>query len=217
MLDRLRNGEGGEAGAALAELRQECVEPVPLVRGQPVVPLDQAGVPVVEQGRQVNGKAGEALVGHARRQEVVDVGRERKLELGVLGEESRPVVEVAARVNKLAQPFAAVAHQQPAAPGVQGHQLGDVAGDHPLEDRQQPRLEGVRRGVCLEPERSLGCRDPKDGRPPAHVGLFDLSGQLDSALVDPVVDPGDRLGEPLGLDPWKARIGGNDARHSVRA
>ena len=104
------------------------------------------------------------------------------------------MVEVAAGTDELAQAVAAVAHQLPAAGGIGRDQLGNVAGMHAREDREQLRLECVRRGVRLEPEVALRCGDAQDRRPPAHVRLLDLAGLCDFALLEARVDPGARLG-----------------------
>jgi hypothetical protein len=92
-----------------------------------------------------------------------------------------------------------------------------VTGRDSLEDRQQSRLEGVRRGVCLEPERAVDDRDAQDGRPPPHVRLFELTRRLDTFLGKAGVDPSGRLGQPRFLDPEETRISGDDAGQGLRA
>ena len=91
-----------------------------------------------------------------------------------------------------------------------------MTGRDSLEDRQQSCLEGVRRGVCLEPERAVDDRDAQDGRPP-HVRLFELTRRLDTFLGKAGVDPSGRLGQPRFLDPEETRIGGDDAGQGLRA
>ena len=162
------------------------------------------------------GEDGEALVGDAGGEQLVDVRGERELELAVLGEDRLPAAQVGRRVEELAQALAAVAHQVPAPRGVGRDELGHVARVDALEDREQPGLEHVRGGVRLEPEVAVGGRDAQHGRPPAHVRLLDLAGRLEPVLGQARVDPGGRLGEPAGLHPGEAGIGGDCVGQAAR-
>jgi hypothetical protein len=105
-----------------------------LLQGEPVVATDEASLMVVEQRRQMVRQDGETLVRHTGRQEVADVRCERELELGVLGKQGLPVMEVLARPEELAEPPSAVSHQQPTVIDVERDDLGDAAGRDPLED-----------------------------------------------------------------------------------
>ena len=174
-----------------------------------VLDAGEAGVAVVEERGEPARQDGEAVIGDAGGEELVEVRGERELELAVLGEELLPAAQVGRRVEELAQALAAVPHQVPAPRGVERDELGHVARVDALEDREQPGLEHVRGGVRLEPQVAVGGRDAQHGRPPAHVRLLDLARPLETLLGEARVDPGGRLGEPAGLHPGEAGIGGD--------
>ncbi len=98
--------------------------------------LDQRGVPV--------GERGQPQVGHAGRQQRVDVGLHRAGDVGRALEDVVPPRQVALLGDHLAEPAAAVLHEHPAALGVIGDQRRHPVGHPPgqLRARRRPRAAG---------------------------------------------------------------------------
>ena len=105
---------------------------------------------------------------------------ERELELAVLGEELLPAARGRPACGELAQPLAAVPHQEPAARGVERRRArGTWPGWTRSRIASSPASKTCGRGVRLEPEVAVGGRDAQHGRPPAHVRLLDLARPLE--------------------------------------
>ena len=120
-----------------------------LVLAQLVLDAREAGVAVVEERREPARQDGEPLIGDARGEELVEVRRERELELAVFGEQLLPAAEVGVRVQELAQALAAVPHQMPAPGGVEREELGHVAGGTRSRIASSPVSNSVRGAFAL--------------------------------------------------------------------
>ena len=103
--------------------------------------------------------------------------------------------------DHLAQPVAGVRHQHPAALDVTGQQRRHPVG-HPRRDPlHHGHLVAELRRVRLEPHRPLRGRHPERRRPRPHVRLLRLAGPLPAEPGQPLVDPGHRRGQPVGVLP----------------
>jgi hypothetical protein len=139
------------------------------------------------------------LVGRPELEKLLRVRGDLELESRVLGQHPLPVMEVGLRLDELPQPSSRIAHQEPAALGIDVDHLRDPPGLQLREPGRERRLEPVDRRHCLEEDIAVCGRDAEHRRPPAHVGLVDLAGH-----VHPRADPGGRFGQPFRLRPRKS-------------